>query len=185
MNGVDQQQVPLSARELATILCALRSMQDRFDAFPSRQCHAPKSAECVHFDDQEPLSADALDELCDRVVDSLSGCNVPNLVLPISKRSRGRLNRREPSVRSLTITDSDWMNGGEDDDHLTMILVINGTFHHLEAIRIVEDDDGRQHAASPDFEDIIDGMFLIGGDGPFDTLAIRGGTYVIVVIPFQ
>jgi hypothetical protein len=92
----------------------------------------------------------------------------------------------EPTrVRDLTIPDDDWMNGGGDIDHLTTILVINGTFHHLEAIRISEDEDARQHAASPDFEDSIDALFTIGGDGPFDTVTIRGETYVLVVIPFQ
>ncbi len=92
----------------------------------------------------------------------------------------------EPTrVRELTIADDDWMNGGKDNDHLTTILVINGTFHHLEAIRICEDEDGRQHAASPEFEESIDGMFLIGGEGPFDTVSIKGDAYALVVIPFQ
>jgi hypothetical protein len=92
----------------------------------------------------------------------------------------------EPTrVRALTISDDDWMNGEADTNHLTTILVINGTFHHLEAIRVIEDEDGRQHAASPDFEDIVDGMFLIGGDGPFDTVSINGDPYILVVIPFQ
>ena len=88
-------------------------------------------------------------------------------------------------VRDLIIPDDDWMNGGDNADHLTTILVINGTFHHLEAIRIMEDEDGRQHAASPEFEESIDAMFQIGGEGPFDTVTIRGERYVLVVIPFQ
>ncbi len=92
----------------------------------------------------------------------------------------------EPTrVRDLTIPDDDWMNGGDNADHLTTILVINGTFHHLEAIRVIEDEDGRQHAASPEFEDTVDAMFQIGGDGPFDTVSIKGDSYVLVVIPFQ
>jgi hypothetical protein len=92
----------------------------------------------------------------------------------------------EPTrVRDLTIPDDDWMNGGDNADHLTTILVINGTFHHLEAIRIIEDDDGRQHAASAEFEGSMDAMFTIGGDGPFDTVSIKGDAYVLVVIPFQ
>ena len=92
----------------------------------------------------------------------------------------------EPTrVRYLTVSDEDWMNGGDNADHLTTILVINGTFHHLEAIRIIDDEDGRQHAASPEFEEIVDGMFLIGGDGPFNTVSIKGESYVLVVIPFQ
>ena len=88
-------------------------------------------------------------------------------------------------VRALTISDADWMNGGADTNNLSTILVINGTFHHLEAIRVIEDEDGRQQAASADFEDTVDAMFTIGGDGPFDTVTIRGDTYVLVVIPFQ
>ena len=88
-------------------------------------------------------------------------------------------------VRALTIPDDDWMNGGADTNHLTTILVINGTFHHLEAIRVIEDEDGRQQAASAAFEDTVDALFTIGGDGPFDTVTIRGDTYVLVVIPFQ
>jgi len=92
----------------------------------------------------------------------------------------------EPTrLRDLTIPDDDWMNAGDNADHLTTIIVINGTFHHLEAIRICEDDDGRQHAASPEFEEIVDGMFMIGGDGPFDTVYIKGDSYVLAVIPFQ
>ena len=92
----------------------------------------------------------------------------------------------EPTrVRELTIPDDDWMNGGDNADHLTTILVINGTFHHLEAIRVIEDEDGRQHAASPEFEENIDAMFTIGGEGPFDTISIKGDSYVLVVIPFQ
>lgn len=88
-------------------------------------------------------------------------------------------------IRDLTIPDDAWMNGGDNADHLTTILVINGTFHHLEAIRIIEDEDGRQHAASPEFEETVDAMFQIGGDGPFDTVSIKADSYVLVVIPFQ
>lgn len=89
-------------------------------------------------------------------------------------------------IYDLTIPDDAWMNGGENADHLTTILVINGTFHHLEAIRIVEDDDEQQqHASSPEFEASIDALYELGGDGPFDTVTIRGATYVLVVIPFQ
>jgi hypothetical protein len=47
-------------------------------------------------------------------------------------------------VRDITIPDDDWTNGGADPNHLTTILVINGTFHHLEAIRVVEDTGRRQ-----------------------------------------
>jgi hypothetical protein len=88
-------------------------------------------------------------------------------------------------VRVITIADDDWMNGGDNADHLTTILVINGTFHHLEAIRICEDQDGRQHAADPAFEESVEAMYQIGGDGPFDTVYIKGDSYLLVSIPFQ
>jgi hypothetical protein len=92
----------------------------------------------------------------------------------------------EPTpVRELTIPDEDWMRGGENADHLTTILVINGTFHHLEAIRVCEDEDGRQHAADPAFEESVDAMYQIGGEGPFDTVSINGDSYLLVAIPFQ
>ena len=92
----------------------------------------------------------------------------------------------EPTrVRDLTIPDDDWMSGDDNADHLTTILVINGTFHHLEAIRICEDEDARQHAADPAFEETIEAMYQIGGEGPFDTVSIKGDSYVLVVIPFQ
>lgn len=92
----------------------------------------------------------------------------------------------EPTrVRDLTIPDDDWMSGGDNADHLTTILVINGTLHHLEAIRIYEDEEGRQHAADPAFEESIEAMYQIGGDGPFDTVYIKGDSYLIVAIPFQ
>jgi hypothetical protein len=89
------------------------------------------------------------------------------------------------NVRTIEIADGDWMNGGVDDDHLTAILVINGTFHHLEAIRVIEDADGHQRAASPAFEESLDALYALGGDGPFDTVTIRDASYVLAVIPFQ
>lgn len=88
-------------------------------------------------------------------------------------------------IRALDITDDAWMNGGVGDDHLTAILVINGTFHHLEAIRVTEDEDGHQCAASAAFEESLDALYTLGGDGPFDTVTIRGASYVLAVIPFQ
>jgi 6-phosphofructokinase len=86
---------------------------------------------------------------------------------------------------TLDVSQLEWQDTEGDRSHLLAILVISGTFHHLEAIRVIEDEDGRQRAASPDLEDTLDALFTIGGDGPFDTVTIRGETYVLVVIPFQ
>lgn len=88
-------------------------------------------------------------------------------------------------IRDLTIPDDGWMNSGEDANHLTAILVINGTFHHLDAIRVTEDDEGHQRASADEFEDTVDATYRIGGDGPFDTVSVNGSSYVLVLIPFQ
>ncbi|MFZ2492856.1 MAG: hypothetical protein WA208_15345 [Thermoanaerobaculia bacterium] len=88
-------------------------------------------------------------------------------------------------IHDLTIDDAAWMRTGDGDDHLTAVLVMNGTYHHLDAIRVIENDDGLQVAASAACEEMLDALFTLGGDGPFDTVTIRDGTYVLVVIPFQ
>ena len=88
-------------------------------------------------------------------------------------------------IHDLTIDDDAWMRTGDDDDHLTAVVVINRTYHHVDAIRVIENDDGIQVAASSACEDTLDALFTLGGEGPFDTVTIRGGTYVLVVIPFQ
>lgn len=89
-----QQQVPLSGRELATITCALSSIQDRFDGFPSRQCHAPESAECRYFAEHRPLSGDEIDELCERIPDCRSASHAAGL---------GTAESREMSEASMPI----------------------------------------------------------------------------------
>jgi molybdopterin biosynthesis enzyme MoaB len=89
------------------------------------------------------------------------------------------------AIHDLTIDDTAWMRTGDDDDHLTAVLVINRTYHHVDAIRVIENDDGIQVAASSACENTLDALFTLGGDGPFATVTLRGGTYVLVVIPFQ
>jgi hypothetical protein len=88
-------------------------------------------------------------------------------------------------IHDLAIEDDAWMRTGDDDDHLTAVLVLNGAYHHLDAIRVIENDDGLQVAASDGDQDTLDALFSLGGEGPFDTVTLRGGTYVLVVIPFQ
>lgn len=88
-------------------------------------------------------------------------------------------------IHDLAIDDAAWIRTGDDDDHLTAVIVLNGAYHHLDAIRVIENDDGIQVAASPACEDTLDALFTLGGDGPFDTVTLRGGTYVLVVLPFQ
>ena len=49
----------LTDSEVATVLCALRSMQQE------AMCRG--SRECDHFDDAKPLSASAIDTLCEDI----------------------------------------------------------------------------------------------------------------------
>lgn len=90
----------------------------------------------------------------------------------------------ERPVLALSVPDDAWMED-RNGDRLLAILVLNGTFHHLEAIRVIEDDDGIQQAASDDLAETFDAMYAIGAEGPFDTVTMRGGEYVLVVTPFQ
>src|ERR1043165_6024114 len=83
-----------------------------------------------------------------------------------------------------TVPEDAWIQG-RNRDHFVAILVINGTFHHLEAIRVVEDVDGVQKAASEDLAETFDAMFQIGGEGAFDTVTMRGAEDVLVVPPLQ
>ena len=87
-------------------------------------------------------------------------------------------------VLALSVPDDAWVED-RDGDRLLAILVLNGTFHHLEAIRVIDDDDGIQQAASEDLATTFEAMYAIGGEGPFDTVTMRGGEYVLVVTPFQ
>lgn len=91
----------------------------------------------------------------------------------------------ECHVRAITFDDEDWIDAEGDGSHLTAILVINSTFHHLDAIRVTDDEDGIQKPFADHLASTLDGMYAIGADGPFDTVTIRGGTYVLVATPFQ
>lgn len=87
-------------------------------------------------------------------------------------------------ILSLTIPDEAWL-ADESRDRMIAVLVINGTHHHLEAIRVERDSTGTQHATRSDFQESLDAMFAIGHDGPFDTITIGRDAYVIVVTPYQ
>ena len=65
-----------------------------------------------------------------------------------------------------------------------MILNINGTLHHLEAIGVI-DDEGEQHARNDAFAEALSALYQFGGDGVFDTTVIRNADYIIAVTPFQ
>jgi hypothetical protein len=82
------------------------------------------------------------------------------------------------------IPDEAWQDAEGDGSRLLAILTINGTFHHLEAIRVIE-QDGEQRAWNEEFEEALTALDAFGGDGAFETTTIRDIEYVIVVTPFQ
>ena len=87
-------------------------------------------------------------------------------------------------ILSITIPDEAWL-ADESRDRMIAVLVINGTHHHLEALRVERDSAGMQHATRADLQESLDAMFTIGHDGHFDTITIGRAEYVIVVTPYQ
>ena len=85
---------------------------------------------------------------------------------------------------TLTIPDDAWWDTVGDGSRLLAILIINGTFHHLDAIRVTE-RAGEQRAWNDASDDALDALYQFGGEGAFETTTIRGGEYVIAVTPFQ
>ena len=86
-------------------------------------------------------------------------------------------------IPHLKIPREAWV-GGDAADRLTATLIINGTSHHIEAIRIAW-DDGCQRAHNPELEASLDAMCAIAFDGPFETVRIDDTEYVINITPFQ
>ena len=90
----------------------------------------------------------------------------------------------ESRVFDLWIPDNGWQDTEGDGTRLLATLVINGTYHHLEAIRVPE-GDSEQRATNPIFEDALTALYAFGGDGAFETTGIGDVAYVIAVTPFQ
>jgi hypothetical protein len=91
---------------------------------------------------------------------------------------------QESRVFALSIPDDAWQDTEGDGTRLLATLVINGTYHHLEAIRVTE-GDSEQRAINPVFEEVRSALYAFGGDGAFETTGIGDVAYVIAVTPFQ
>lgn len=89
----------------------------------------------------------------------------------------------ESRVFALWIPDDAWQDTEGDGTRLLATLVINGTSHHLEAIRVTE-GDSEQRATNPIFDDALTALYAFGGDGAFETTGIGDAAYVIAVTPF-
>jgi hypothetical protein len=87
-------------------------------------------------------------------------------------------------VFCLSIPDDAWQNTEGDGTRLLATLIINGTYHHLEAIGVTEGDN-EQRAINPIFDDALTALYAVGGDGAFETTIIADMAYVIAVTPFQ
>lgn len=87
-------------------------------------------------------------------------------------------------ILSITIPDEAWI-ADHSRERMIAVLAINGAYHHLEALRVDRDSAGIQRAARSDMQRLLDAMFTIGHDGPFETITIGRAEYVIVVTPYQ
>jgi hypothetical protein len=87
---------------------------------------------------------------------------------------------------ALAVSEDLWRDAGDDEDptsRLRIVAWISGTMHHLEAIA-VSNEDGLQSGARPWSETYLGALDLaVGGDGPYNTIQIRGREYVLVLAP--
>jgi len=68
---------------------------------------------------------------------------------------------------------------------LTADLILAGQSHRLEAIAVVTDDTGYQHAEAPDLDSTLDAYSTAtGADGPFATVQLGARDYVLTVTPY-
>lgn len=81
-----------------------------------------------------------------------------------------------------------WQPNGPEDDptsRLLSSLVIYGTYHHLEAYAVTEDENGIQVAAHPIFQSNLDGMYEVGEpDKAFECVTIGLRQYVLAMTPY-
>ena len=60
-----------------------------------------------------------------------------------------------------------------------------GQRHRVDAIAVVDDDDGFQHAEAADLDAMLEGFATATGvDGPFTTVRLGARDYVLTVTPF-
>lgn len=74
------------------------------------------------------------------------------------------------------------------DSVLLASVAIGAALFHMQAIRVVVDDDGAQVAEDAAFaEDLLRAQDLCGTCGNLDTTRIPGheGEYVITIVPFE
>jgi hypothetical protein len=89
---------------------------------------------------------------------------------------------------NLTIPDDAWEATGWDDpttdgrDRLLAQVAINGTPHHAEAYRAI-DDDGYIRLANPAMEDERMPVLQAVYDGGYSLTTIRGERYVVFMFP--
>jgi len=68
---------------------------------------------------------------------------------------------------------------------LSAPVSLAGQRHRLEAIAVVEDGDGFQHAEAADLEATLDAYATATGvDGPFATVRLGAREYVLTVTPY-
>ena len=89
-------------------------------------------------------------------------------------------------VHHITFKAGDFDKVDEGEETYYATLNINGTFFHVEAIAVDEDEESGQFAIQDPHGRLEDAMH-VDGDGAFETTEIEGlpYRYVIVITPFK
>lgn len=104
------------------------------------------------------------------------------------------MNAADTTAQLLSSLPFDWSklqwypNGGADcgnRDRLLASVRLGGAHFHVEAIRIDTEADGVQASTCPYGSEILVNLFDISGCAGFETVAIDGHDYVIVLYPFE
>jgi hypothetical protein len=106
--------------------------------------------------------------------------------MPVLTDEQYRAIENNTSALALSIdaTAINWRAVGEDDplDRLLATVLIGGSFHHLEAREITEDeDDGISFVSYP--ED-YDTLRELAGGRPSSTVSIEGRDYILFMTPY-
>lgn len=96
----------------------------------------------------------------------------------------------QDSIIRLAIPESAWEDNPWDceqthgaPDRMLAQVVINGTYHHLEAYRVSYRENGELYLSNPKMEDELMPTLQELYDGAYETVKINGFEYVLFMFP--
>jgi hypothetical protein len=102
-----------------------------------------------------------------------------------SRDSRNAQPRDTQKSITVIVPPARWPSAEGDDSRLICVISINGTFMHLEAIRVRSRGRSRiQQAVHAKHQGDFDLLCQFGSEGQFETTEINGKSYVLVATPF-